>query len=83
MNLWRTLTSLLSQRGRALAHYHTGLDLSRANDNSGAITEFTRVIEMEAAPADLRAMALYNRALSQYLIGKEKEATLDLEGLVA
>ncbi len=83
MNLWRKIASVFSHRSWALAHYHTGLALSRSNDNSGAIAEYTCVIETDVTPPDLKAMALYNRALVHCLIGNQQQATLDLEGLVA
>lgn len=82
MNLWRTMMSVFSQRNRALAHYQTGLDFARANDNAGAIHEYTCVIGTDAAPIDVKAMALYNRALSHSLSGNQQQATLDLEELV-
>src|SRR3954451_1281878 len=83
MNLWRTMVGMFSQRYWALAHYHTGLDRARAHDNSRAIDEYTLVIETKALLPDLKAMALYNRALLHCLIGNSSQASLDLEGLIA
>lgn len=57
------LRSRLSSRYGATLHYRRGLKNAKRHNNELAVAEYTEVIGMADAPADIRAMALYNRAL--------------------
>ncbi|HEU0068071.1 MAG TPA: hypothetical protein VFQ26_02265 [Nitrospiraceae bacterium] len=63
MNIIRNLIGFFTSRGKALTFYRRGMVKAKQDDRSGAIREYTLAIEMLAAPADVQAMALFNRAL--------------------
>lgn len=52
---------------------------AKLHKNQGAIADYTVVIDMADSPKDLRAMALYNRALVYHAIANESAATVDLK----
>lgn len=64
MSLVRWVYSWSSHRGRALAEYRAGMQKADKHDYSGAITDYTAVIEGQDTPEDLKTMATYNRALA-------------------
>jgi hypothetical protein len=59
--------------------------MKRANphDQTGAASDYTAVIDMSDAPADVVAMALYNRALLHAAAGDAAQATDDLDAVLA
>jgi hypothetical protein len=63
MNLFRWLFGGRSARSVALAFYKRGLRCTKKHDQHGAMECFTAAVESPGAPNDVRAMALYNRAL--------------------
>lgn len=52
--------------------------LARLQKHEAAITDYTAVIDMAGVRADVRAMALYNRALVRHTMAREADAIDDL-----
>lgn len=82
MRLFNWLSGRLSNRHRALWRYKRGMIKAKLRDHKSAIADYTAAIEMDDAPADVRAMALYNRALVHHACGNEAAAIGDLERLL-
>ncbi len=55
---------------------------AKLRDHASAIADYTSVIDMEDAPADIRAMALYNRSIVYTAIHSDSQAIYDLERLL-
>jgi hypothetical protein len=51
---------------------------AKLHKHTAAIDDYTSVIDLKGAPGDVRAMALYNRALVYYAKGNESDAMSDL-----
>ncbi len=83
MNLYRWLVGPRSVRDVALAFYKQGLVKCAEHDAEGAISAYTAAIEVPKVPDDLRAMALYNRALLFTNVGKAASAIADLNAVLA
>ena len=60
-----------------------GVVRARLGNHTAATDDYTFVVDAEDVEDDLRAMALYNRALTFHAAGKEREATDDLNQLLA
>jgi hypothetical protein len=54
--------------------------MSKANkrDYVGAIADYSAAVELPTIPADVKAMALYNRALAYSSIHEDEKAAADL-----
>jgi len=63
MSLLKWLKSLFTGRGKALLLYRRGMARAKKHDHQGAIDDYTALIDMPNTPPDVKAMALYNRAL--------------------
>ena len=83
MSLSTWFSGLFSQRGKAAALYQSGMKKAHAQDLAGAIADYTAVVDNSESPHDLKAMALFNRALVYSLQKKSDEAKVDLEGVLA
>jgi hypothetical protein len=83
MNFFKWLTSCQSVRGKVLSRYRKGLARTNDSDRQGAMTEFTAAIEMPDAPMDVKAMALYNRALLFAAAKETPKAIGDLRAVLA
>jgi hypothetical protein len=79
MSLIRWIRSLFSDRGLALARYRSGIAKADKHDYPGAIADYTATIEAGDTPNDVRAMAIYNRALAYSAIHEDDKADDDLE----
>lgn len=79
MSFIRWVQSWLSHRGRALSEYRSGIKKAGKHDYQGAIADYTTVIEGEDTPADLKTMAIYNRALAFSAIHEDDKAAHDLD----
>jgi hypothetical protein len=55
----------------------------KKKDSSGAMVAYSSVIELDDAPEDVRAMALYNRALLFAALGDRSKAATDLTAIMA
>jgi hypothetical protein len=71
-----------SARSVALSLYKRGLMCIKKHDQRGAMEGFTAAIESPGAPDDLRAMALYNRALLFAALDKFSDAVDDLNAIL-
>jgi hypothetical protein len=82
MSLFQWLFHGRSARTLALSFYKRGLTRTKNHDRPGAMEDFTAAIESPGAPDDLRAMALYNRALL-LAANNAPEAIVDLDAILA
>ena len=71
--------SRVSSRYRASWRYRQGMKHAQRHNHQQAIADYSEVIEMAEAPADIRGMALYNRALVYDAMGNEAAAVVDLK----
>jgi hypothetical protein len=83
MNLFNLLFGRFSRRGRALSFYNLGLARAKRHDHQGAIEAYTETIGMAGVPADLKAMALFNRALVHVATGDDGKGAIDLDAVLA
>ena len=79
MKIIKWLTNHFSRRGKALGLYRRGMNKANRRDHQGALHDYTAAIGMQDAPADVRAMALYNRALIHTAMGNLSSGAEDLE----
>lgn len=82
MNPLEWLRGRWSKKFQAGLIYRRGMLKAKLHDNQAALADYTAVIEMEEAPADLRAMALYNRSVVHLAQNHEAAAISDLEELL-
>jgi len=82
MGLFTWFTSR-SVRGAVLALYKRGLSRAEMHDPDGAMEAYSAVINRSNAPDDVKAMALYNRALLFAAAGENAKAVADLEAVLA
>jgi hypothetical protein len=82
MNLFRRWLWPCSPRSDALTLYKEGMACAEKKDSKGALLAFTQAIEVADAPDDIRAMALYNRALLFAAEGKKDGALSDLQAVM-
>jgi hypothetical protein len=72
-----------SIRAKAIALYKRGMARAKKRDHQGAILDYTSTIGLAEAPADVRAMALYNRALEHVAAGDDEKGFEDLVAVLA
>ena len=82
MSLTTWIQSFLSHRGKAISLYRSGMAKANERDYEGAIADYSAAIEMAKIPADVRAMAIYNRALAYSAIDDEVKSVEDLSTLL-
>ncbi len=82
MNLIEWLRGKCSKKFQAGLIYRRGLLKAKLHDNQAALADYTAVIEMDEAPDDLRAMALYNRSVVHLAQHQQAAAIGDLEELL-
>ena len=83
MDLLGWLKSLFSKRHKALRMYKRGMSRANKHDHLGALADYTAAIESPDLPTDVRAMALYNRALVYVAVGNEPQGVVDLDAVLA
>jgi hypothetical protein len=83
MNFFARLFGGGSVRDAALSHYKRGLAKGKNRDQQGAIEEYTAAINSSDVPDDVKAMALYNRALLFASMKNLTRATEDLRSVMA
>ena len=83
MNVLRWLMGPFSNRGKALSAYKRGMARAKKHDHQGAIDNYTATIGTPDTPANLKAMALYNRALVYAAVGEDPKVTKDLSDILA
>jgi hypothetical protein len=82
MSFTTWLKSWCSHRGKALALYRKGMAKAKRRDYDGAIADYSAAIGEPHIPADVKAMAMYNRALACSAIGEDAKAAEDLAALL-
>jgi hypothetical protein len=80
LSWWRNWHSI---RSAGLALYKRGLARANQHDGKNAMECYTAAIEMVDIPDDVRAMALYNRALLHASNKDFSKAELDLNAVLA
>ena len=83
MNFFKRLTRGNSVHDVVLSLYKRGLASAMKHDQKGARDAYTAAIDMPDAPTDLRAMALYNRALLYAATKEIPKAIQDLNAVLA
>lgn len=78
MNLIQRLFGQFTARGRALTKISKGRACADNRDSEEALKHYGEVVSSSEAPRDVIAMALFNRALVYTTIGRESDATQDL-----
>jgi tetratricopeptide (TPR) repeat protein len=63
-------------------NYRLGLARDKKGDSEGAIAAYSSAISLDNAPNDVRAMALYNRALLFAAQGDQSKASADLNAIM-
>lgn len=76
------LKGRLSVRQNALEHYRRGMTRANQHDSVGAIADYTTAIETTAVPSNIKAMALYNRALVYSSLNQDEAAIRDLDNVL-
>jgi len=79
MNVFKRWLWPRSVRSDAMSHYKRGLACGESKDLKGALSAYTSAIELPDAPDDVKAMALYNRALILVAEGAIEKALADLK----
>jgi hypothetical protein len=70
-------------RRKTLQLYRRGIARAKKHDREGALANYTTAIEFPAVPADVKAMALYNRALVHVAAGDDAKGVDDLDSVLA
>ena len=83
MNIFDWLTGCFSSHGKAMSLYKRGMAKAKKHDRQGALEDYTTTIGMLGTPADLLAMALYNRALVYVAEGDDQKGAADLDAVLA
>ena len=76
------IKSCFSHRGKALSLYRRGMAKAKKRDYNGAITDYSAAIREPHFPADVKAMAIYNRALAYSAIHEDARAVEDREAVL-
>jgi hypothetical protein len=83
MNLVKSLQQLFSGGSGASAHHKRGMAKAKREDWAGAVLDYTAAIDSSNVSDDLKAMALFNRALAQSHLGQQDQAHADLHAALA
>lgn len=78
MSLIRWVMSWLTSRGKAVSLYRAGIAKANKRDYDGAIADYSAAICEPNIPTDVKAMAIYNRALAYSAIHQDAKAAQDL-----
>ena len=78
MSFTTRVRSWFSHRGRALSLYQSGMAKANKHDYNGAIADYSAAIRAPHIPNDVKAMAIYNRALAYSAIHEDARAAEDL-----
>ena len=82
MNFFRRWIWPHTIRGEVLSLYKEGMACADNHDTKGAMDAYTSAIERSDAPDDVKAMALYNRALLFATEGHIDKALADLKAVM-
>jgi len=78
MNFTTWLKGYFSNRGKALSLYRSGMKKAKQRDYAGAIADYSSAIHASKIPNDVKAMAIYNRALVYSAMDEHVKAAEDL-----
>lgn len=76
------MKSWFSHRGKALSLYRSGMAKANKRDYDGAIADYSDSIRAPNIPKDVKAMALYNRALAYSAIHEDEKSAEDLTAVL-
>jgi hypothetical protein len=82
MNLFKWWFWPRSARNETMSLYKEGMARAEKRDATGAMAAYTSAIERIDGPEDVKAMALYNRALLLAASGKTQLALADLKIII-
>jgi hypothetical protein len=77
INILAWLKNRMSTQSHAMWLYRRGMVHAKLHKNRLAVADYTTVVEMEGVSADLRAMALYNRALVRHTEAADESQAID------
>ncbi len=83
MNILEWLRRRFSGRGQALSLYRRGVKRAKRQDHSGALDDYSATINLPQVSPDVKAMALFNRALVLAADGDQALARDDLHRVLA
>jgi len=83
MNVVDWLKRGFSARRNALWNYRRGMARAKRRDYEGALASYKAAIELAGVPADVKAMALYKRALVYVAAGDDAKGVDDLDAVLA
>jgi hypothetical protein len=70
--------NVLSYRGKAISRYRKGMAKANQRDYVGAIADYSAAIRDPNIPVDVKAMALYNRALAYAAMHEGEKSAEDI-----
>jgi hypothetical protein len=76
------MKSWFSRRGKALSLYRSGMAKANNRDYGGAIADYSAAIRTPHIPTDVKAMAIFNRALAYSAIHKDEKSAEDLTAVL-
>ena len=82
MSLIDWVKSLFSHRGKAVSLYRSGMVKANERNFGGAIADYSAAIREPNIPTDVKAMALYNRALAYSAIHEDAKSAEDLAAVL-
>jgi hypothetical protein len=82
MNPFRRFFWPRSIRTEALSLFKLGMSRGAKKDSAGAMVAYTSAIEQAGTPDDVKAMALYNRAILFAAEGNMDKALADLQSIM-
>jgi hypothetical protein len=82
MNPWNLLKNYFSKRHRAISIYRAAMQDAHSDRHEEALDKYSSVIDMNETPADVRAMALFNRALLYSASHEYKKVSDDLAAAI-
>lgn len=82
MNFYHWFIGCFSIRQKSLSIYRRGMTKARRHDHQAAIDDYTSAIRVAGVPDDVKAMALYNRALAYVAIEANRQGTEDLNAVL-
>ncbi len=83
MSFFSRLTSLFSRSGRDEELLHQALELAKANQPVKAIEIYSSLVDSKSSSRDLRARAMFNRALAHSAAKDDERALADLTQVLA
>jgi tetratricopeptide (TPR) repeat protein len=83
MNFIKWWTGRFTVRGKAMANVRKGIECAKSHDSENAVKLYSETIHARETPSDIKASALFNRALVYASTGNEPKAKEDLNQILA